>query len=321
MSFNITNRDRGYIVPTNSLLNESNSLRRRFNAELDEIKSKLQVRKINEHPSTSLVSSWYESLIQSLQKREGQDSADLNLVKNEYIGLLVNIVVTAKLGDTKEPMPIVEFMSDKLSDKTSVFYSEAYRERADKVIFEIKKIVEEKPKVSEKYMKLLRETEEKRAKEQKQEVAQMSKMDELRQKVRNTKEKKAALDAKMETVSKEILVKNKEISEKTKAQEHEFTVKNAEILSKVDELLNAAEEIRKVMPKLNEEVKLTLEETVRLKQATAQLHQDTQNLKKEMEEKGNWLTQLVCIAASVTLSIIFEQPIIISAGGVSFGMK
>lgn len=319
MSFNITNRDRDYVAETNSLINKSDDLRRRFNTELDEIKSKLQVRKINEHPSVGLVSSWYDSLIQSLQKRKGQDSTDLNLVKNEYIGLLINIVVTAKIGDTKQPMPIVNFMSEKLSDKLSVFYSEAYAERADKVIVEIKKIVEEKPKVSEKYMKLLRETEEKRAKEQTQEVATLSKMDELRQKVRNTKEKKAALDVKMETVSQQVLDKNKEISEKVNAQDHEFTVKNAQILSKVDELLNAAEEIRKVMPKLNEEVKLTLAETGRLKQATVQLQQDTQNLKKEMEEKGNWLTQLVCIAASVALSIIFEIPVVIGPNGVMVG--
>ncbi|MBA3602479.1 MAG: hypothetical protein H0W50_02310 [Parachlamydiaceae bacterium] len=316
MSFNITNRDIIQQRPAFAVLGQD-ALRPPIKAELKEVQQALQnFRSINEHPSVELISKWHEQFVEAITAK---DYPDLRIVKKEFIEMLITIVVPVELF-VNQPVPIIQLMSEKLKDPNSIFYSKPFADNADKVIAETKKVVEIHEKVPENLLKQLRDSEAKRAKELEKESAQKAKMEQLREKVRNLKEKKNTLDDKMDNVSQKVLQKVEEVKEKVKAQDHEFAEKSAAILKKVDDLKNAAEEMRDAIPLLNKEIALTGQQIEQLKNATVQLQKNVEQTKKDIENSnGGWLSQVLCIVASVVVSVILEVPVLITPSGVAVG--
>lgn len=315
MSFNITNRD---ILqrPAFAQLGQD-ALRPAIKAELKEVQQALQnYRSINEHPSVELISKWHQEFVEAITAK---DNPGLKVVKKEYIERLITIVVPVELF-VNQPIPIIQLMSEKLKDPQSIFYSKPFADNADNVIAETKKIVEIHKPIPENLLKQLRESEAKRAKELEKENAGKAKMEQLREKVRKVKDQKANLDVKMDTIGQEVLQKVEEVKEKAKAQDHEFAEKNAAILKKVDDLKNAAEEIRDAIPLLNKEIALTGQQIEQLKNATVQLQKNVEQAKKDIEDsKGGWLTQALCIVASIVVSVILDVPVLITPNGVAVG--
>lgn len=294
-------------------------LRPAIKAELEEIRKALQnFRFIDEHPSVELISKWHDQFIEQITTK---NHFDLEVVKEKFTEMLVEIVVPVELFH-HQPVHIIQLISKKLSDSHSIFYSKPYAENANKVIAETKKIVETQKDIPENVLKQLREVEARKKIELEKETKLKAKIEQLRERFQKVQDQKVNLDAKMNSVGQLVLQKVEEQKEKVKAQDHEFNEKNAAILKKVEVLKNAAEEIRDAVPLLNKEIELSAQELQKLKASTVQLQKDVEQTRKDIEEsKGGWLTQVLCIAASVAVSIILERPVIITPNSVSVGIQ
>lgn len=310
-------------VPVLNDLVGEDKLRMPVKAELKELFNQLQRdRYINEPDCVQCISAWHDSLWNVLHDRNSNRYPKLQEIIRLYVEELILILRGPDGAQATFPvelfgdkaLPIVQFMVAKMRNPNSVFYSEPFDQEAIRILAGVK-IEDDDENIPPEILAQLNQFEAERVKFLEKEMQSMEKLQALKGRL---EQRKVSMQDNIAKVAADASNRGKQLKENVKQSKENDLKQRAIYQEKAAKLRQEIVELNADTNRLQKQLEIAKMEANELEQGIKQLQVNINQLRAAANDtKANWLAQVVCISASITISWILKKPVLITPNGIS----